>query len=125
MIEVQVSLPSAILFILDPMNTETLVPAYVNGELVASTATCVSVGTQAEVDGETLVVLEKNLAKTPDNLFQVFSGSIASESGRLAIVTSDFESLLESEVSSGLVGVQIWTDDLRSPSKIVVNLIAA
>jgi hypothetical protein len=50
--------PNAILFVFDPTNKDVVVPPYVDGELTAATANCVSVGTQADVDGDTEVSLE-------------------------------------------------------------------
>lgn len=113
--------PNAILFVLDPTNKDTVVPPYVDGELTAATATCISVGTQASVDGETEVSLHLDTA-SPTNLYQAFVGSLIAPGGAVAVVTSQFERLLEQEVPNGTVGVSLWVDDLRNPSRVVVQL---
>ena len=113
--------PNAILFVFDPTNTEVVVPAYVDRELVASNETCVSVGTQPDVDGPTEVSLTVG-GGTSNDLVRVFSGAIKTPGGRVAIVTSDFQRVLELTVPIGSVEVSIWSDDDRSPARITVNV---
>ena len=44
------AVPHGILFLIDPTNVETIVPEHESGVLVASTATCIAVGTQPDTD---------------------------------------------------------------------------
>ena len=48
----RLAVPHGILFLIDPTNVETIVPEHESGVLVASTATCIAVGTQPDTDGE-------------------------------------------------------------------------
>lgn len=113
--------PNAILFVLDPTNKNIVVPPYVDDELTAATNTCVSVGTQAEIDGETEVRLETG-AITCADLQQVFLGVIATPGNRVAVVTSNFQCVLEAEVPGGTVEVSIWVDDLREPACVTIGV---
>lgn len=112
---------NAILFVLDPTNKDTVVPPYVDGELTAATGTCISIGTQAPVDGETEVSLELDGA-TPSDLHRAFLGSLVTPGGKLAVVTSEFERVLELDVPKGKANVCVWVDDLRNPARVAVHI---
>lgn len=114
-----ISPPNAILFVFDPTNKDIVVPPYVDGEITAATETCVSVGTQASVDGETEVSLDLDNA-TPSDLHQAFFGSIVTPGGKIAVVTSKFERVLELDVPKGKANVSVWVDDLRNPAQVTV-----
>lgn len=111
--------PHAILFVLDPSSNDVTVPPYVDGELTAATSTCVSFGTRADVDGETEIVLNTSLI-TPADLRRAFRGVIETPSGKVAVVTSQFERILEVDVPGTLAEVSIWADDLVNPSHVTV-----
>lgn len=72
MSSVTVGPQNAILFLFDPTDKNVVVPAYVDGELIASTKTCISVGTQAPVDGDAEVSLSVSDALVP-GLQQAFA----------------------------------------------------
>ncbi len=111
---------NAILFIFDPTNKDVVIPAYVDDELTAATDTCVSVGTQADVDGETEVSLDI-WGVVPLDLERVFSGVIATPGGKVAVVTSQFQQVLELNVPIGIVEIIIWSDDTLNPGRIAIN----
>lgn len=113
--------PNAILFVFDPTNKDVVVPPYVDGELTAATATCISVGTQADVDGDTDVSLETDLV-APAHLQQVFLGAIATPGGKVAVVTSQFQRVLEIDVPGDAVEISIWVDDLRNPAYVTIGV---
>jgi hypothetical protein len=111
--------PNAILFLFDPTNRDAEVPQYVDGQLTAATASCISVGTQAEVDGETTVCIDPS-GKDCEHLSAAFVGTIETPNRKFAIVTATFQRLLEVNVLNEICNVEIWVDDLRSPSEILV-----
>jgi hypothetical protein len=118
---VVLSPPNAILFVFDPTNKDVVVPAYVDDELTAATDTCVSVGTQADVDGHTEVSLEAALI-APTDLHQVFLGAIAAPGRKVAVVTSQFQRVLEIDVLADVVEISVWADDLRNPARVAVGV---
>lgn len=121
MLKAVLSPPNAILFVFDPTNKDVVIPPYVDGELTASSSTCVSVGTQADVDGDTDISLDLG-GVAPADLQQVFFGAISAPGGKVAVVTSQFQRVLELEVPVGSVEVFIWADELRNPGRISVNV---
>jgi hypothetical protein len=113
--------PNAILFIFDPTSRDVAIPPYVDGELTTATATCVSVGTRADVDGETEVLVEI-APVVPANLQLIFIGVIAIPGRRVAVVTSQLEHVLEIDVVADTAAISIWVDDLRSPARVIIGI---
>lgn len=113
--------PNAILFVFDRGDKSVRIPDYIDGQLVASNDSCVSIGTQAAVDGDVTVTLEA--ASSPSllsGLQNVFAGVVHAPSHKLAIVSADGQTVLESDVASDRPRLEIWADDLRNPARIAV-----
>jgi hypothetical protein len=121
MLQAVLSPPNAILFVFDPTNQDAIVPPYIDGELAAASSTCISVGTQADVDGEVEVSLGLS-SERPENLHLVFGGSIQAPGGCVGIVTAKFQRVLELEVPPGSLEVSIWADDSRNPAHVAVRV---
>lgn len=111
----KLAVPNAILFVLDPSNGAAVVPEY--GGLISRTDTCVSVGTQADVDGETEISLG---CTAPADLKLVFDGIIQTPSRSIAIWTSEGTSLGRIDALNPTTNFAIWVDDNKCPSRVVV-----
>ncbi len=118
---VVVSPPNAIVFLMDPLNREVDIPEYIDGSLIASTASCVSVGTQAPVDGYTEITLA-NSQDEPVGLVRLAVFDIACPHGKVAVVTSELDVLLEHVVAKGRVNGSIWIDDEVGPAKVFFRI---
>lgn len=114
--------PNAIVFVLDPENSDAEVPSYVDGQLTAATASCVSVGTQADVDGETEVSLawEADAGALAPDMHHTFTGIIETPANKLAVVTSQSDCVLEMDVQGDKVEVSISVDDLINPARVAI-----
>jgi hypothetical protein len=123
MIEVKLAVPDAILFILDPTNEAAVVPEYVPGEAAAATPSCVSIATIADVDGDVTVRLCAPLDDVERARFaQVFYGSVETPGHVLAVVTSEFERVLEMATTSTATRITVRVDDVQSPAEVYVNV---
>lgn len=113
--------PNAILFVFDRGNSSVSIPDYIDGQPVSANDSCVTVGTQADVDGEVTVTLESpaSLALVR-GLQKVFAGSLRAPTRTVAIVTADARTVLEQSVNSDMVELEVWADDGRNPTRIVV-----
>jgi hypothetical protein len=112
---------NAILFVLDPSNETVQVPPYVDGVLTAASSTCVSIGTQAAVDGRTTVSLGRSQDGSDNSdLEKVFDGRLETPSRQIAIMTSELQKVLELPVGGTSTKVCIWTDSPRNPSRVTV-----
>jgi hypothetical protein len=116
---VTLSPPNAILFLFDRANKKVRIPTYIEGQLVASNDSCVSVGTQAAVDGDVTVTLE---ASPPNinELQRLYAGVLNAPSRKLAIVTAEAQTILEIDVGSDRPEIEVWADDQRNPARIAM-----
>lgn len=122
MMEATISVPHGIVFVLDPSNRGVVIPAYVDGEVISSNPTCVSVATVPEVDGDLTLRLGKSVTPTNKSILVVFDGLIETPGKRLAIGTPDIDVVLEIDVSEVLTYVVIQVDDPKSPKLVCVNV---
>ena len=114
--------PNAIFFVFDLANKKVQVPEYINGVLTAANESCVSIGTQAEVDGEVTVKLSDKFSESEkDSCEVVFNGFIVTPGKKIAIVTSELDKVLEMDVRDRKTHVKIWVDDLNYPSVVLVE----
>lgn len=111
----KIEVPNAIVFVLDPDSRDIEVPEY--SGLVSSSRTCVSIGTQADVDGETDITLDRDVSSA---LTCVFEGEIQTPTGAIAVVTSHMSSLARLEGCELNTKFSVWVDDLDNPSRISV-----
>lgn len=111
----KIEVPNAIVFVLDPDSRDVEVPEYAG--LVSSSSTCVSIGTQAYVDGETDITLDRGVSS---ELTCVFRGEIQTPTGAIAVVTSHMSTLARLEGCELITQFSVWVDDLDNPSRISV-----
>lgn len=117
------AVPNAILFIVDPTNTAAIVPEYVLGEATAATRSCISVATIADVDGEVTVRLcapSDDVARSTP--VRVFAGSVDTPGHILAIVTSDFDRVLEISTPTVVTRIVIRVDDVQLSAHVSVDI---
>jgi hypothetical protein len=121
MTTVTLSIPNAVLFVLDRSNTRLVVPEFIDGQLIAATGSAVSVGTQASVDGDVTVSLEGAAGRVASSgLTRVFRGDVVTPGRKIAIVTSELHTILEADVDATTANVEVWVDDDRSPVRVIV-----
>lgn len=120
--EVKLAVPNAILFVLDPTNRGAIVPEYDSRSVIAATSSCVSIATQAAVDGDVAVRLSQPQNNThPEGLVQIFDDHIETPGKVLVVVTSQFDRILETDVRNTLTRVTVAVDDRKCPMLISVN----
>ena len=122
--EAQISPDNPIVFVLDPTNREISVPAYIDGELIAETPTCVSVGIQPNIEGETSIEVASSLSSLQRRrLVKIHQGQIDAPGKTLAVVTAEFEEVVSTELDSDTPAFEVWVDDDASPRRVVIRLI--
>lgn len=120
--DISLFVPNAIIFLYDLANKNVQVPEYVDTTLTAANEGCISVGTQAEVDGEVTIRLSSQIDKSDKgSCKKIFNGSIDTPGQKLAISTSEDEGILEIDVNNKKTQVSIWADDLDYPSIILIE----
>ena len=122
MIETNLLNPHPIIFLYDLSNEDFRVPEYIENSLTAANETCISVGTQADVDGEVTLRLSNQIAQVDkDSCKKIFYGFICTPGKKLALSTSEDEGILEINVQDQKTLVTIWVDDLIHPSIVLVE----
>lgn len=116
---IRISPPNSIVFICDPSSRAVDVPEYVNGQLIAATRSCISVGTLAEMDGETEISLSE-VATSGELGELVFDGMVLTPGKVVAVCNARDETLLSLPVSTVAVRVKVFANDRSEPDRIVV-----
>lgn len=123
MMEAQVSPDNPILFVLDPANHDIAVPTYVDGELIAESESCVSVGIQPNFEGKTSVEITTFLGGLEQQrLTKIYEGRIKAPGKRLVVVTAEFEEVVSANLDSDRPAFEIWVDEEKSPARVVIRL---
>jgi hypothetical protein len=123
MMEATLSVPNAILFVLDPGNKNAIVPVYNQYETIAANPTCLSIKTLAEVDGDVTIRLGHPQTGLEDvSTMTVFEGEIETPGRVIAIITSLFERVLETNVQHFRTRISIGVDDPEVPSIVTVRV---
>lgn len=116
---VRVTPPYSIVFIEDPTGGE--LPELAEGCRLAATNSCVAVGTQCEVDGETEFHLGARGDVDPGTQ-PAFRGKIDTPSKKLAIRSVPDEVVLQVPVRQTETMVSIWVNDPIVPDVIIVGV---
>jgi hypothetical protein len=110
-----------IVFICDYDNLDAEIPIHDEASLVCATNTCISVGTQPNVDGDVTITLATREPQSEEEPYtEVFSGVVEVPNGELAIVTSEDEKLLAIDVASTSAAVRVWVDNQVTPRRVWV-----
>lgn len=100
-----------------------VVPDALGGKLVAATSTCIAIGTLAELDGETTVVLtDQPVQDLANGEALVFDGTIVVPSRELSVVTALNQKLMSIPIDREDARLRVWTNDLSKPNRITVGI---
>jgi hypothetical protein len=116
MITADIAPPNSLLLIMD--RSVGQVPDSMAEGLVASTATCVAIGTLSEHDGITHVTLD-DTSESSDSA-PTFDGVLDTPDRKLAVCSVLDEVVLEIAVATERTRIRIWTNDPAEPSEIQI-----
>ena len=115
---------NSLILVLDPSAGD--IPNSMARQLVASTPSCIAVGTMSASDGETMVVLtdDKQCLDFNPTMQRVFEGFIDTPRMEVSVCTVDIEPILSLRVSAKRTGVEVWVNHEREPNRVYVLIIA-
>jgi hypothetical protein len=119
---ISVSPPYAIIFIYDPSNKNANTPEYINGRIISTNGDCISIATQAEVDGDVDITLDESDTRNPVGLSLMFHGKLSTPGKKIVISTALHQSLLEIDVLQKTSKLKIWTDDDINATQIHISI---
>ena len=122
MISAEISPPNSLVLVMDPSVGQ--IPDSMSGSLVASTSTCIAIGTLSEHDGVTHVSLSDRPDVAPDGS-PTFDGVLETPDNRAAVCSVLDEVILEMKVPTGRTRVRIWANDPMEPSEIHIVVTSA
>jgi len=118
--------PHPIVFVMDFLNDDVEIPEYDPETVASNNKTCISVRTIADVDGEATVILADHLPPPTAGIAQqVFVGSINTPSGKVALVTSENQKLVECDVGKDTTELRVLVDDEAHPATVWVVTVPA
>jgi hypothetical protein len=117
--EIAVAPPNSIIFVMDARNEDT--PLLTDG-LIATSPTCVIIGTYPEPDGKTTIILTDDPSKEigPADML-AFDGTIEVAGSDLSVVTAYDDLLLSMPTKMENVRLRVWVDHPECPSRIVIG----
>ena len=120
--EATLSVPNAIIFLYDLASKDIQVPEYIDNVLVAANEKCISVGTQADVDGDVTIRLSSQIDDSDKkSCEQVFDGLISTPGKKLAVSTSEDDAILQVDVKGEKTQVFVWVDDSDFPGLVLIE----
>lgn len=118
---VTAALPNAVVFVMDDEFGE--LPESMGGRRVASTPSCVVVGTLHEQFGNTELVLADHIDEVDQtNTHILFDGQIECPSGEISLVSALDEKLLSMPLNGTSVRVRVFVNDDIEPDKVAIVL---
>jgi hypothetical protein len=116
-----VSVPHAILFVVDSQSSQFDVPAYDATSPTSSNGDCVSVSVRASVDGNVQVSIGCGSAFSKFGLL-AFEGVLATPSGRVAVVTSGMEEVVSLLHASPTATLRIRLDAFDNAQSVWIEV---
>ena len=88
---------------------------------IASTSSCIAVGCEAELDGDThFRIGDDETVRLSDP--PVFAGVLDTPNKKVSVWTTDVEKVLEAKVRTNRTRVRIWGNRPKFPDDIVIGL---
>ena len=120
--EVTLSVPNAIIFLYDLASKDIQIPEYIDNALTAANEKCISIGTQADVDGDVTIKLSSQIDDSDkEHCEQVFDGFVRTPGKKLAVSTSEDDAVLQVDVKEEKIQVFVWVDDSDFPSLVLIE----
>jgi hypothetical protein len=97
------------------------IPVTMAQSIVASTSSCLAIGCNSEVDGETELILGPANEVDPHTEPE-FQGKLDTPAHNVVVRSVLGERLLELRVSRAQTRISIWVNDSTEPDKIIIGV---
>jgi hypothetical protein len=97
-----------------------VLPDSITSQLIASTDSCVAIGTLSEFDGMTEVVLTDERSFETAGLLKVFDGRVRTNLHEISVCDVRNSKRLTLDLSYSSPSVEIYADDQSEPARIVI-----
>jgi len=117
-VRINASLPNSMVALMD-QNKLGDIPTKLGPNRLAASRSCVVIGTQANMDGDTLITLTDAVATAPPG-DPVFDGTLETPTKHLVAFSILLEPVLQLDVPSTAVRLRIWKNHPTHPTLITV-----
>jgi hypothetical protein len=117
-VDITITPPNSLVLITG--SRDSIVPADMLNKLIASTSTCIAVGTRSETDGTTHIILtdEPVRVQADSRLHNIFAGDLETPNKVINVETVLLTSVAQLPVATCRSRLEIWVDDNTEPTKI-------
>jgi hypothetical protein len=121
-IESKVAVDNSVILVMDGVDVE--VPQSMGGGVIASTPTCIAIGTLAEMDGSPTIILtdEKYTGESSLNMRLAYAGKLLTPRKEITVFTVALQPLAHLAVVDVETNVEVWLDDEIEPERIVIHV---
>ena len=116
--EIRIAPRNSLILVMDRSVGE--VPKSMNKMLVASTPSCLAVGTLSEHDGETLISLSDETPPLGDNLSLIFDDVLKTPTRKLSVCSVLDETLIALDVTTENTRLQVWANANAEPDQVYI-----
>jgi hypothetical protein len=109
--------PNSLILVMDRSVGD--IPQTMGGKSIASTPTCVAIGTLSASDGQTLISLSDELLNIPTEEAS-FDAILDTPKKRVAVCSVQNKTLLQCEVLSLNTRVRVWTNHPSEPDTVQI-----
>lgn len=111
--------PNSLVLIVDASSGE--IPKSMQGSLISSTESCIAVGCQSEIDGETEFTLGASQDIDPGS-HPDFEGELRTPSRKVVVRSVLGQTMLEMPVAGQKTKVRVWVNDSREPNSVIIGV---
>ncbi len=116
-------IPSGRVFFYDPSHPNPVVPEHTESSVVAANASCISVHTLPDVDGEVFIELSYNISEEEKRKYhRVFDGIIETPGRQVTMMTREEVDVLEVKSYGASAYVSVWVDNHYSPTILLAEV---
>lgn len=113
-----ISVPNSVLLVMD--QAIGIIPDSMNGKLIATSPSCIAVGTASESDQMVTIELTDEPPEGVEQMQFVNSFSIATPNREVAVCSVHDDKLLSVKVQRDVSEVEVWVNHTTEPDRIIV-----
>ena len=116
-----ISVPNSVLLVMDQVNG--VIPDAMSGGLIATTPSCIAVGTASESDGNVEIELTDESPEVDEQMRCVSESKLQTPNREVAVCSIHDDKLLAIHVNHDISVVQVWVNHMTEPDRIIVAVL--
>ena len=113
----KISVPNSVLLVMD--HAVGVVPETIDG-LIATTSSCIAVGTACECDELVDIELTDEPPEVDEQMHCVSTSSIATPNREVAVCSVNDDKLLSIKVQRDISEIEVWVNHATEPDRIII-----